>query len=53
MASLTDQQFIKTVAKGKYVNGKKKGIWQFFENGKLVSEENMSKVKKLVKPKTK
>ena len=41
------------VAQGKYVNGKKKGIWQFFENGKLVSEENMSKVKKLVKPKSK
>ncbi|PWA05111.1 toxin-antitoxin system YwqK family antitoxin [Flavobacterium psychrotolerans] len=41
------------VAQGKYVNGKKKGIWQFFENGKLVSEENMSKVKKVVKPKTK
>jgi antitoxin component YwqK of YwqJK toxin-antitoxin module len=41
------------VAQGKYGNGKKKGIWQFFENGKLVSEENMSKVKKLVKPKTK
>ena len=42
-----------TVAQGKYVNGKKKGIWQFFENGKFVSEENMSKVKKLVKPKSK
>ena len=41
------------VAHGKYVNGKKKGIWQFYENGKLVSEENMSKVKKVVKPKTK
>lgn len=41
------------VAQGKYVNGKKKGIWQFFENGKLVNEENMSKVKKVVKPKTK
>ena len=41
------------VAQGKYVNGKKKGIWQFYENGKLVSEENMSKVKKVSKPKTK
>lgn len=40
-------------AQGKYVNGKKKGIWQFYENGKLVSEENMSKVKKVAKPKTK
>lgn len=41
------------VAHGKYINGKKKGMWQFYENGKLVSEENMSKVKKVVKPKTK
>ena len=41
------------VAQGKYVNGKKKGMWQFYENGKLVSEENMSKVKKVVKAKTK
>lgn len=41
------------VAQGKYVNGQKRGIWQFYENGKLVSEENMSKVKKVVKPKTK
>lgn len=41
------------VAKGIYVNGKKKGIWQFYENGKLVSEEDMSKVKKHSKPNTK
>ena len=41
------------VAQGLYVNGKKKGIWQFYANGKLVSEENMSKVKKLVKAKSK
>ena len=41
------------VAQGIYVNGKKKGIWQFYENGKLVSEENMSKVKKVVKAKSK
>jgi hypothetical protein len=34
------------VAKGLYKKGKKVGIWQFFEDGKLVSEENMSKVKK-------
>ena len=40
-------------SQGIYVNGKKKGIWQFYENGKLVKEENMSKVKKLVKPKSK
>ena len=41
------------VAQGIYVNGKKTGIWQFYEGGKLVSEENMSKVKKLVKAKSK
>ncbi len=41
------------VAQGIYVNGKKKGIWQFYENGKLSSEENMSKVKKVVKAKSK
>lgn len=32
----------KVVSQGKFVNGKKSGIWQFFENGKLVKEENMS-----------
>ena len=30
------------VSKGKFTNGKKTGIWQFFENGKLVKEMNMS-----------
>ena len=30
------------VSKGKFVNGKKAGIWQFFQEGKLVKEENMS-----------
>ncbi len=30
------------VSKGKFVNGKKVGIWQFFQKGKLVKEENMS-----------
>lgn len=30
------------VSKGKFVNGKKSGIWQFFEKGKLVKETNMS-----------
>ena len=34
------------VAKGLYKKGKKVGMWQFYEGGKLVSEENMSKVKK-------
>ncbi|MGM8363362.1 toxin-antitoxin system YwqK family antitoxin [Flavobacterium sp. ARAG 55.4] len=30
------------VSKGKFTNGKKTGIWQFFENGKLTAEENLS-----------
>ena len=30
------------VSKGKFVNGKKTGVWQFFQGGKLVKEENMS-----------
>lgn len=30
------------VSKGKFVNGKKAGVWQFFNKGKLVKEENMS-----------
>jgi antitoxin component YwqK of YwqJK toxin-antitoxin module len=30
------------VSKGKFLNGKKVGIWQFFQKGKLVKEENMS-----------
>lgn len=31
-----------TVAKGQFVNGKKAGIWQFFEKGKVAKERNMS-----------
>ncbi len=34
------------VAKGNYKKGKKTGIWQFFIDGKLDSEENMSLYKK-------
>jgi antitoxin component YwqK of YwqJK toxin-antitoxin module len=30
------------VSKGKFTNGKKTGIWQFFNKGKMVKEENMS-----------
>jgi antitoxin component YwqK of YwqJK toxin-antitoxin module len=30
------------VSQGKFVNGKKMGIWQFYEKGKLVKETNMS-----------
>lgn len=39
------------ISKGKFVNGKKMGIWQFFEKGKLVKEENMSFQKKREKAK--
>jgi antitoxin component YwqK of YwqJK toxin-antitoxin module len=39
------------VAKGKFKNGKKVGMWQFYEQGKLVSEENMSQRKKVKKEK--
>lgn len=40
-------------SKGKFLNGKKVGIWQFFENGKLKEEGNMShpKTKETVKTK--
>lgn len=41
------------VAKGLYKEGKKSGIWQFFENGKLVSQENMSVYRTTSKPKAK
>lgn len=30
------------VSRGQFVNGKKSGIWQFFENGKVIKERNMS-----------
>lgn len=30
------------VSKGKFINGKKAGLWQFYTNGKLVKEMNMS-----------
>lgn len=29
------------VSKGKFTNGKKTGVWQFFEKGKLVKQTNM------------
>lgn len=38
------------VAKGSYTNGKKTGKWEFYENGKLVSKDNMEKVKNRKKP---
>lgn len=35
----------KIVSQGKFTNGKKTGSWQFFENGKLTEETNMSSPK--------
>ena len=29
-------------SQGQFVNGKKEGMWQFFEKGKMVKEMNMS-----------
>ena len=34
------------VAKGLFKDGKKVGVWQFFENGKKVSEDNFNKPRK-------
>jgi antitoxin component YwqK of YwqJK toxin-antitoxin module len=34
------------VAKGLFLNGKKVGVWEFFENGKKVSEDNFNKPRK-------
>lgn len=31
--------------KGQYTNGKKSGIWSYFENGKLVKKQNPNKIK--------
>jgi antitoxin component YwqK of YwqJK toxin-antitoxin module len=38
-------------SKGQFVKGKKAGIWQFFEKGKLVKETNMSDLKNASKSK--
>ncbi|WP_310560809.1 hypothetical protein [Flavobacterium sp.] len=40
------------VSKGKFINGKKAGIWQFFEKGKLVKEVNMNFLQSKSKTKT-
>lgn len=50
LAVFRDPEDGTVISKGKFVNGKKIGIWQFFEKGKLVKEENMSFQKK--RPKT-
>ena len=39
------------VSKGKFVNGKKVGIWQFFQSGKLFKEENMNFSQSVLKDK--
>lgn len=40
-------------AKGTYVDGLKKGKWQFYENGKLKSEQTLPVLKSVGKPKKK
>lgn len=40
-------------SKGQFLNGKKSGIWQFFEKGKLIKETNMNFQEKAVKGKNK
>lgn len=42
LATFRDADDGNIVSKGKFVNGKKAGIWQFFEKGKLVKEMNMT-----------
>jgi antitoxin component YwqK of YwqJK toxin-antitoxin module len=42
LATFRDADDGTIVSKGKFVNGKKAGIWQFFEKGKLVKEMNMN-----------
>ena len=37
------------VSQGKFVNGIKAGVWQFFEHGKLIKETNMSHLKSALK----
>jgi antitoxin component YwqK of YwqJK toxin-antitoxin module len=39
------------VSKGQFVNGKKAGAWQFFENGKPVNPVNKKVLKKATEPK--
>ena len=38
-------------SKGQFVNGKKSGMWQFYENGKLLKEMNMNVPEKAKKSK--
>jgi antitoxin component YwqK of YwqJK toxin-antitoxin module len=42
LAIFRDPEDGNIVSKGKFTNGKKTGIWQFFNKGKLVKEMNMS-----------
>ncbi len=41
------------VSQGMFVQGKKAGMWQFFEKGKLVKETNMSALPKMDKSQNK
>ena len=41
------------VSKGNFKNGKKSGIWEFYQNGKLVKKDNMDKIKRKKPSRTK
>jgi antitoxin component YwqK of YwqJK toxin-antitoxin module len=34
------------VSKGNFKNGKKSGIWEFYQDGKFIKKENMNKYKR-------
>ncbi len=51
LATFKDPDDGSLVSTGKFLNGKKVGIWQFFNKGKLVKETNMSDLKNASKTK--
>ena len=51
LATFKDPDEGSLVSTGKFLNGKKVGVWQFFNKGKLVKEINMSDLKNASKSK--
>ena len=51
LATFKDPDDGSLVSIGKFLNGKKVGIWQFFNKGKLIRETNMSDLKNASKTK--
>jgi antitoxin component YwqK of YwqJK toxin-antitoxin module len=45
LAFFNDPDDGKNISKGKFIKGKKAGLWQFFNKGKFVKEINMSELK--------